>query len=98
MIEWNLIFCKFGKYSLEQQNDTSQLTKDVTIEEADEESPAIYLIDISCESLEKSTEIDNVNQGILNKIQEKFVDWLFITNKDVFVENISEEGQPMELT
>lgn len=60
-----------------------------------EENLAVYLIEVSTE-LPTSSTVEIIE--LLNQPQTLQVDQLFIDNSDVFIENISEERQTMELS
>ncbi|RHZ89109.1 hypothetical protein Glove_19g437 [Diversispora epigaea] len=57
-------------------------------------NPAVFLTNITIPEIKESP----IQKGILNKQQEIIVDELFAEHTNVFAENISEEGQTIELT
>ena len=59
----------------------------------DNKNPAVFLT--NCVTTEDTEE--SIYKGILDEQQSTVVDELFIQNGDVFAENISEEGQTIEL-
>ncbi|RHZ46445.1 hypothetical protein Glove_621g43 [Diversispora epigaea] len=59
-----------------------------------EENPAVFLTNITTPETKESP----IQKGILNEQQEIIVDELFAEYTNVFAENISEEGQTIELT
>ena len=66
-----------------------------------EENPAIFFTNCEREQTKENNEDEkpiSKQQGILNEQQTNETDKLFLDNIDVFAENISEEGQTIELT